>query len=58
MVGVLVQENEGSVLVLADDEPILWGKSRLSEPDLLLPSRFFAVTHKRPPFLFCENMVE
>lgn len=40
MVGVLVQENEGPVLVLADDEPILRGKSRLSEPDLLLPSRF------------------
>lgn len=51
LVGVLVENDELAVHLLLDDEPVLRGKARFPEPDLLLPRGLLAVSHVLPPFL-------
>lgn len=49
---MLVKDHELAVRLLPDNEPILWGKTRLPEPDFLLPRGLLAVSHVAPPSLF------
>ena len=41
---VLVENNELSVRLLSDDQPVFRGEPRLSEPDLLLSGRLLAAS--------------
>ncbi len=43
-VRVFVENDEVSVRLLFNDQPVLRGEPRLTEPDLLLPGRFFAAS--------------
>ena len=43
--GVFVHDNELAVGLVLDDEPVVRGEARLSEPDLLGPRGLLAVLH-------------
>ena len=55
-VGVLVENHEVAVRLLPDNEPILRGKARLSEPDLLLPRGLLAVSQQNRLLFFLGDM--
>lgn len=59
-VRVFVENDEVSVRLLFNDQPVLRGEPRLTEPDLLLPGRFFAASQQNrllASFVFYEGVL-